>query len=96
MNFPPNYGLYSVLSPSPLRASNPPTNCLILGRTIVELSSVQLDGSMQWVPLGPPESDQFVASNFEEMQPLTQVSQQPQPVRSSPRSKQRGIVKAIK
>ena len=51
---------------------------------------------MQWVPLGPPESDQFVASNFEEMQPLTQVSQQPQPVRSSPRSKQRGIVKAIK
>ena len=44
---------------------------------------------MQWVTLGPPESDQFAASNFEEMQPLSQVSQQP--IRSSPR-KQRGIV----
>ena len=61
-----------------------------LGHSVVELASVELDGTFHWWALTPTENEQPMSSNMEAQLQRTSQQQQSQTQGTSPRNQRAG------
>ena len=61
-----------------------------IGHSVVELGSVELDGTFHWWALTPTENEQPMSSNMEAQLQRTSTQQQSQTQGTSPRNQRAG------